>query len=99
MYQQLLILRTANSFGETYGVRKCCTIKTKRVETGTVETRKKGIAIKAELVTARSKKIPNWKAAGPDGVLGYWIKSLIALHVRVADHLDYLINNRVTIPA
>lgn len=66
---------------------------------GRVEARKEGTAIKAEMVTARSKKIPNWKATGPDGVQSYWIKNLTALHVRMADHVDYLINKRVTIPA
>ena len=50
------------------------------------------------MVTARSKKIPNWKAPGPDGVQGYWIKNLTALHERMADHMNDLINNRVTIP-
>ena len=71
----------------------------KELKQGTEETRKKGTAIKPEMVTARSKKIPNWKATGPDGVQGYWIKNITALHVRIADHVDYLINNRVTIPA
>ena len=71
----------------------------KELKQGTVETRKKGIALKAEMVTARSKRIPNWKATGPDGVEGYWIKNITALHVRIADQVDYLINNRVTIPA
>ena len=33
-----------------------------------------------------------------DGVQGYWIKKLTALYERMADHMDDLINNRVTIP-
>ena len=63
-----------------------------------VEVRQEDIVITAGMVTARSKKIPNWKAPGPDGVQGYWIKKLTALHERMADYMNDLINNRVTIP-
>ena len=50
------------------------------------------------MVTARSKKIPNWKTPGPDGFQGYWIKKLTALDERMADQMNDSINNRVTIP-
>ena len=33
-----------------------------------VEARQEDIVITAEMVTARSKKIPSWKVLGPDGV-------------------------------
>ena len=69
----------------------------KEMKQGTVVARQEGIAIKAAMVTARSKKIPNWKALGPGGVEGYWIKNLTALLEQMADHIDNLINNRVTI--
>ena len=62
-----------------------------------VEARQEDILITAEMVTTRST-IPNWKAPGPDGVQGYWIKKLTALHERMADHMNDLINNRITIP-
>ena len=62
-----------------------------------VEARQEDIVITAEMVTARSKKIPNWKAPGPDGVQSYWIKKLTALHEQKADHMNDLINNRVII--
>ena len=26
------------------------------------------------------KKMPNWKAPGPDNVQGYWLKNLTPLH-------------------
>ena len=29
------------------------------------------------------KKIPNWKITVPDGVQGYWLKKLTALHERI----------------
>lgn len=62
------------------------------------EARQEDIVITAEIVTARSKKISNWKAPGPDSVKGYWIKKLTALHERMADHMNEMINNRVAIP-
>ena len=40
----------------------------KELKQGTVEFRQEGIAIQAEMVTATSKKIPNWKAPGLDAV-------------------------------
>ena len=64
----------------------------KELKQGTVEAkleaRLEDIAITAETVTARSKKIPNWKAPGFDGVQGYWIKNLTALHEQMADHMN-----------
>ena len=67
-------------------------MKKERVEAG-----QEDIVITAEMVTARSKKIPNWKAPGPDGVQGYWIKKLTALSEQKAVHMNDLIN-RVIIP-
>ena len=63
-----------------------------------VKVRQEDIVITAGMVTARSKNIPNKKTPGPDGVQGYWIKKLTALHERMAEHMNDLINNRVTIP-
>ena len=37
---------------------------------------------------ATLKKMPNWKAPGPDGVQGFWIKNLTGLHRKLAEHLD-----------
>lgn len=39
------------------------------------------------MVDKQSRKIPNWKAPGKDGVQGYWIKQLSSLHERIAN--DY----------
>ena len=60
----------------------------KEQKQGTVEARQEDTVITAEMVTARSKKIPNWKAPGPDAVQDYWIKNLTALHERMADHMN-----------
>ena len=44
-------------------------------------------------VRAQVKKIPNWKAPGPDGVNGYWIKNFKILHERIAKQLQQCITN------
>ena len=44
------------------------------------------------------KKIPNSKSPGPDGVQGYWLKKLAALHERIAKQMDNIISNREGIP-
>ena len=33
-------------------------------------------------------RIPNWKCPGPDGVQGYWIKNLSAMHDRISNQLN-----------
>ncbi len=63
------------------------------------ETRQDDIVINFLMVTTQAKKIPNWKAPGPDGVQGYWIKKLTSLHDRIAEQMNEMINNRVSIPA
>ena len=89
-----LMLRKANSLGETWGKEVLHSENAewlKELKQGTVEARQEDIVITAEMVTARSKKIPDWKSPVPDGVQGYWIKNLTALHERMADHMNDLI--------
>ena len=62
------------------------------------ETRQDDTVINFAMVTAQSKKVPNWKAPGPDGVQGYWIKKLTSLHGRIAEQMNEIINSRVPIP-
>ena len=38
-------------------------------------------------------KIPNWKAAGPDRVQGYWLKNLSSLHDRIACQLNTVVKS------
>ena len=45
------------------------------------------IVITENLVRQQCKKIPNWRAPGPDGVQGYWIKKLTSLHDRIASQM------------
>ena len=63
------------------------------------ETRQDDIVIDFAIVTAQAKKIPNWKAPGPDGVQGYWIKKRTSLHDRIAEQMNEMVNSRVPIPA
>ena len=50
------------------------------------------------MVNRQCRKIPNWKAPGPDGVQGYWLKKLSSLHERIAIELDNILNNREPLP-
>ena len=62
------------------------------------EGRQVDIVITTGMALLQSKKIPNWKAPGPDGVQGYWIKKLTSLHERIAEQTNDMINNGVQIP-
>ena len=50
------------------------------------------------MVTQQTRRIPNWKCPGPDGVQGYWLKNLTELHMRIASQLNDLLNRRAKIP-
>ena len=56
------------------------------------------LVITTDMVTKQSKKMPNWKRPGPDGVQGYWIKNLTALHERIAVQMNDLIVNGNEVP-
>ena len=50
------------------------------------------------MIKEQVRKIPNWKSPGPDGVQGYWLKKLTALHERIAKQMDNIISNGEKIP-
>ena len=54
--------------------------------------------ISTEMVSKQTKKIPNWKCPGPDGVQGYWLKHLTTLHSRIANQMNDIIVNGYEIP-
>ena len=56
------------------------------------------VQITKENVCAHSRKMANWKAAGPDGVQGFWIKKLTECHERIAEQLDSLLGDGGEIP-
>ena len=49
------------------------------------------LMISTEMVSKQTKKIPNWKCPGPDGVQGYWLKHLTTLHSRIAHQMNDII--------
>ena len=50
------------------------------------------LVITKDVVFKQSRKIPNWKAPGRDGVQGFWIKKLTNLHERTAFQLNKILN-------
>ena len=56
------------------------------------EIKQGNIQITTGMVTQQTRKVPNWKCPGPDGVLGYWLKNFPALHERIATQMDDMIN-------
>ena len=51
-----------------------------------------------EMIKELVKKIQNWKSPGPDGVRGYLLKKLTALHECIAKQMDNIIRSREDIP-
>lgn len=46
------------------------------------------LTINIETLRSTLRKIPNWKAPGPDNVQGFWLKSMKKLHERMALQLQ-----------
>ena len=46
------------------------------------------INITTRKVKEQLRKVPNWKAPGPDSVQGYWLKNFRSLHERIAQQLQ-----------
>ena len=44
------------------------------------------------------RKLPNWKAPGPDGLQGYWFKHLPSQHERIVRQMNDMIRNTTNIP-
>ena len=53
--------------------------------------RQENILIDETKVKKQSKRLPNWKAPGHDGVQGFWIKKFDILHERIAHQLNKMI--------
>ena len=52
------------------------------------------LTIDSEKLRAMLRKIPNWKAAGPDNVQGFWLKNMRKLHQRMASQLQECLDGR-----
>ena len=51
------------------------------------------LIITIEKLRKQLKKVPNWKAPGPDEVHGFWIKNFKSLHQRTVGQLQICIQN------
>ena len=60
--------------------------------------KQENIVITEQMVKKQSSKIPNWKAPGPEGVQGFWLKKLTKLHKRIAEQFNHLLENSERIP-
>ena len=56
------------------------------------------VTITEEMIRSQSKRMANWKAPGPDGVQGFWLKKLTSLHGQIAEQLDDVLNGRKVVP-
>ena len=53
------------------------------------------VLINVDMVTKQLKHIPNWKAPGPDGLQGYWLKHLTSVRHVLAALLQSTLQNDV----
>ena len=81
---------------EKYHSKSAEWLKVLRAEQDSVQ--QENVVVTRNFIKAQCKKIPNWKAQGPDGVQGYWIKKLTSLHDRIASQMKDMINNGVAVP-
>ena len=50
--------------------------------------KQQNIEITPTKIKERIRKLANWKAPGPYGVHGYWVKMLVSMPERIAFHLQ-----------
>ena len=53
-----------------------------------------GITINERMLKQQLSKTSNWTTPGPDGIQGFWIKNLTALHTRIAVQLNDIDESR-----
>ena len=56
------------------------------------------VSVTAEKVNKQTRKTPNWKSPGKDGVQGYWIKNITSLHERIAQQIDDILSGTEELP-
>jgi len=54
--------------------------------------------ITVQIVNTKVRKPPDWKAFGPNGVQGYWLKDLPSLQDRTVRQINDVMNNTRDIP-
>ena len=55
------------------------------------------LVITKTMVKKAAKKMKNWRAAGPDGIQGFWIKNLTSLHERLANQLQCMMDGSIPV--
>ena len=53
------------------------------------------LKISAEMVSKQVKGMKNWKAAGPEQVHAFWLKSLTSLHPRLANQMQEVLDGDI----
>lgn len=57
-------------------------------------TQQADMNITLQKVSQFLRRVPNWKAPGPDLVQGFWLKNFTSLHPRIANQLQSCLDNR-----
>ena len=70
----------------------------REIEENGIPTVQDNLSIGLERVLKQCKKMPSWKTPGPDGVQGFWIKNVTALHKSIASQFDKLLNGDAQLP-
>ena len=52
------------------------------------DTQQGNTHITKEDISIHLRKMPNWKALGPDGLHEFWLKKFTSLHQAMVKHLD-----------
>jgi len=55
-------------------------------------------SVGSDCFTCCIRKSRNWAAPGPDGVQGYWIKRISALHGHLLEHFRTMLSNGACVP-
>ena len=96
------MLTRVNNVGVIYGIirknMKVNAVWLRELRAEKDNMKQTDIEILTEIITKQVKKIQHWKIPGPDGVQGYWLKILTALHECIAKQMDDIISNRENIP-
>ena len=77
---------------EVYHNEKAEWLKEVERKLGTVE-KQQNIKITPELIEKQAKKLPNWKAPGPDGLQGFWLKNIKSVRKVLAKKLKVKYQN------
>ena len=58
-------------------------------------TQQADMSITLHKVSQFLRRVPNWKAPGPDLVQGFWLKNFTSLHCRIANQLQSCLDNGI----